>query len=109
MRQSRVKLTLAGRPEPIELDWTYDMAPVDQGGLEPVDEWLTEQPVQSVALSMTNDPRISAISSNLTATTDGCWIWGGDTSDGYGRAYIDGVQHLVHRYVYQQLVRRIPH
>lgn len=42
--QTRVRLTLSGRPEPLELDWVYDMSPVDQGGLEPVEDWLDAHP-----------------------------------------------------------------
>jgi hypothetical protein len=45
---------------------------------------------------------------NLDKSGD-CWVWKRRPNDkGYGRTWIKGVQTYVHRYMYEQLVGKIP-
>lgn len=40
--------------------------------------------------------------------TDGCWEWLASKTDGYGRYYDNGRNHMAHRFVYRLLVGPIP-
>lgn len=39
---------------------------------------------------------------------DGCWVWTGATTDGYGRVKVAGRAELVHRVVFAEVVGPIP-
>ena len=41
-------------------------------------------------------------------TESGCWIWKGDSVNGYGRMHLKGKNFLVHRLSYEEFVGEIP-
>ncbi len=45
---------------------------------------------------------------NRVTKTDGCWIWNGPTSNGYGTVCLDSKNVMIHRFVYELLIGEIP-
>jgi hypothetical protein len=51
---------------------------------------------------------VERITALVVVQGDGCWVWRGTKSNGYGRVNIDGTLHYVHRVVYALAVGDIP-
>lgn len=50
----------------------------------------------------------SAVIARLVVSENGCWVWPGSTTNGYGDVAIDGKTYRVHRVVYVHCKGEIP-
>ncbi len=56
----------------------------------------------------TQTPLERALSRTTKDEHTGCWVWNHRNSYGYGRIQVDGKWWMAHRFVYEQIVGRVP-